>query len=84
MEEIEKVHKVLDVSDATDEEIQVMKEALTIAATEIVGEGMRVVRNEGLFHGCAHTHLMMAIISYHEKVQCDDREIELPRQEDMN
>jgi len=83
MEAVSRVHQVFDVSDATDKEIEKIKDSLILACNEAIQEAMDLIL-AGEFHGCPHTHLIIALETLQQKFPCDNCAVEAPKKWSMN
>lgn len=83
MEAISRVHQVFDVSEATDEEIEKIKDSLTLACNEALQEAIDLII-AGQFHGCPHTHMIIAFEILQQKFPCNDCSVEMPKKWRMN
>ena len=75
--------ELLDVSDASEGEISEIKDALTLTCNEALTEAMEII-SEGVFYGCPHAHLIIALQDLQRKFPCDDCSPVTPKKRSMN
>lgn len=82
-DEVQKVHQIFDMSDATDEELAALTRALRVTLEEVLQIAVQRMES-GQFHGCVHTHLEMAVLELQSKFPCDDCAVEIPPSGELN